>query len=445
MNWRAIETIKQIMISAANTVFGYKIDFDIALWSRTFIFSMAEAVFSVQTVVKYAQKMLYIKTARGEFLDLLGSYFGVDRKTGAQSKGTVNIRSSIIGVVIPFGTLMQAGNGYIFETVDAETTIKNEFTLLSFKIENGTAYCETTTEHNFANGQPVTLTLSASTLVATDGIVVTGSTSFQFTTDENPVVSDTGTCFDYFVEILAQSQLIGVDKNLESGTLQLIDTITNALDTIYVNSKLVGGADVEKDDAYRSRILNEVRKMKGVWTIQNVISAGLRVVGNENIIVDLPTLGIEAVSKVAGFQPIAGETVFYVIRRDSSDAIIYPVASSILAETKQSVISYGKLPANQAEGDIYAFSPLLQTIDLSLSIVPDTTSMRTAVQQSMSALFYDNEQFDNQMTVEKIELAGIASFDFDTGEKITSFSVVSPTTIPIVSKHIPVLGVISFV
>ena len=445
MNWRTIEAIKQIMISTANSVFSYKIDFKIALWFRSFIYGMAEAVFSVQTIVKFAQKMLYVQTARGEFLKLLGGYFGVDIKTGAKAKGTVNVCSDIAGVVFPFGTLGQAGNGYIFETVETGTTIKNEFTLLSFKIENGTAYCETTAEHNFATGQEIELVLSASTLTASDGIVVTDTTSFQFTTDEDPVASDTGTCYDYFVEVLAQSQLVGVDKNLESGSLQLLDTIADARDDIYVNSKLLGGADIESDDNYRSRILSEIRKLKGVWTIQNVISAGLRVVGNENIIVDLPTLGIEAVSKVAGFQPIAGETVAYVIRRDSSGAIMYPVASSILAETKQNIIAYGKLPANQAEGDIYAFSPQLQTIDLTLEIVPNTASMQTAVRESMASVFYDNEYFDNQMTVEDIENAGRESFDFDTGVKISTFTVNSPTTVPIVSKHIPVLGVISFV
>jgi len=445
VNWRTIETIKEIIFASAQKTFDYRLDFKIALWAKSFMIGTAEAVNSVQTVFKNAFNMLFPQYALGEFLDLWGEWEGIDRNLGSKASGSINACSDITGINFPYGTLFQSTDGFIYELTEDVTTAKVESTLSSFSITNGIAYAVTATEHEYATGQEVVLVLSELGTITSSAIVVTDTNSFQFSIDENNLTSDTGTTHDFFALATIQSVEIGLNQNIDSGNLQLIDTISDTRDSSYIKEKIASGADVEQDGPYRTRILNSRRQMKGVFTFDNVQLAGLRVSGNDSIINDPPITGAEDPVKIAGYQPRAGETVVYVVRRDSTGNIVTPVAQTILDETKAKIIEFGKLPANTVESDVHAFSPLLQVIDMSLSILPDTTSMRTAVGTSIDAFFYDNERFDTTISVQDIDVAISKTYDYVAGIKLDDFNIISPTSITPIAKHIPIKGVVTYV
>lgn len=443
MKFRTIENLKDVMKQGANKVLGYKIDFKVSLWLKAFIESMAEGLFSIQGVFKDAILQLFPQNATGEFLEMWGDWEGVPKNEAQPASGLINIigdGAGSIGVVIEAGTQFQSENGIIYETLSDVTMVEVEDTVDSFVISGGVATVETYGNHALASGQSVFLDILGIGSIEAENITVIDETTFSFLTDLGNVASS-GTMTNWFIEAEVEATSEGFDTNQDSGAvLNLIDSIDSTiLEQAYVKADgLTGGLDEEEQEAYRARIALSRQQMRGVFTDDQNVLAGLRVAGNSEIIVDNPVAGVEDIVKVAGFQPVAGEVVFYIIRRDENGDIDETVDPDILAETKQSIIDYGKLPSHVCEDDIHVFSPLLEPLDVTLSITPDNATNRTAVENSIKAWIQDNQSFDAVPTINGLISA------INATPNITGFSVSVPTSITVTAKHILVAGTITF-
>src|SRR6056297_876064 len=153
-NMKSIENITNIMKAAAQKVWSFRIDFTVALWVKSFIRGMAEAVFSVQEVVYLIRDKLFPQTATGEFLELWGSWEGVTRKDGKVATGKVNFvgDTSQLGNNIPYGTLFQSSNGNVYETIESKNIQEVTIDVHNFDAIAGTATVTTDIPHNYASG-----------------------------------------------------------------------------------------------------------------------------------------------------------------------------------------------------------------------------------------------------------------------------------------------------
>ena len=449
MKFRTIENLRDIMLQSANKVFNNKINWVVALWFKAFIMSMAEGIFNVQNILKNAINQLFPQTATGEFLEMFGGWESLPKKTGSPATGKVNIigiGAGSVGIIIPVGTSMQSQAGIVYETTDLKAIEEITIDLVDFYISSGKAYVQTDGNHNYSNGQKPELSLSGfGSIIPDDGIIVTDDDKFEFDTDESPFSFAGGTSKDYFATINVESISLGFVTNINAGELALVSTISpDVSDTILIQTAIKNGSNPETDDAYRARILLSRQQMRGVFSVEQVVSAGLRIDGNTRIIVDKPIPGTEETPKNPGFQPIPGETVVYVIRDLPDGSIETPVAPAILDETKTAIIEYAKLPAHVSSDDVYVFSPLLNPVDITLKVFPDTATMRIAVENSIDAFFKDNVAFDEESQMNALISAINETQDLTTGALLQDFEIVTPATIPFAPKHITVKGTITF-
>lgn len=439
MNWRTIQNLKDLMIQSAQKATEFKINFKVALWAKAFIESMAEGLFSIQSIFKDAIYQLFPQYAKGEFLAMWGKWEGLPKIEAQPASGTINVvGDGVAGVIIPESTQFQSGDGIVYST-QAEAEIVEVVTVISdITISSGIATVTTATAHLLASGQSPDMVLDVLGAIVAESITVIDSVTFTFQTDEGNM-SDAGTMTNYFVAVEVEALSEGLETNSVAGTaLNLVDDIDDLKEQAFVLTDLTGGADEEDDVPYYARIALSRQQMRGVFTNDQNILAGLRVAGNSQIIPDNPTAGVEDTPKVAGFQPRAGEAVFYVIRRATDGSIESPVDADILAETKQSILDYGKLPSHVCSDDVYCFSPILYEVDVTLSIVPDNATVQTAVENSIKAYFQDNEAIDGNPT-----LNGLVSAINGT-QGLTSFVMTLPVSITVPDKNTATAGTITF-
>ncbi len=145
----------------------------------------------------------------------------------------------------------------------------------------------------------------------------------------------------------------------------------------------------------------------------------------------------------AGMVPAPGQVAVYVLR--DNDANIIPT-QTILDQTKDAIILDGALPAHSAEADVFVLGPIVTEVDFTFSVIsPDTPTMRTAIEDQLSAFFEDTVDFEQTVT-ENSYLGAIQNTqDLDTGELLLSFSLSAPVgDIVVDSGEIAVLGDVTF-
>jgi uncharacterized phage protein gp47/JayE len=253
-------------------------------------------------------------------------------------------------------------------------------------------------------------------------IYVISETAFQYqkTTLPSAPSGTGGTYTAFFARVDVQAEEVGADGNLSPDTeLSLVDSPDPKLIAANViNSGLHGGLDEETDSDYRARILQSRSEIEGVFTIEQIRRSALTVVGNTRAFVVTPN----DVTQPA--QPLPGQVEVYVFRDDDPSPI--PNAA-ILAQTKENIIAFGKLPANTSVDDLFVFAPTLVIVDFVFdSISPSTPGMRSAIEAQIKAFFIDSAEFATNVP-ENSYLAAIQNTqDLITGDFLKTFSLTAP-------------------
>jgi hypothetical protein len=186
---------------------------------------------------------------------------------------------------------------------------------------------------------------------------------------------------------------------------------------------------------YRQRIITSRGKLEGLFTPEDIELAARSIAGNTRVFVIRPT----QTSTV----PAIGQTAVYVLR--DNDISIIP-SQYILDETKAKIIADASPPPNMILDDLLVLAPTLVVVDFDfVSLVPDTPTMRVAVENTLTAFFTDTVQFESDVKRDSYRGAIQNTQDPESGQLLESFELSAPTTdITVLEGEIASIGVVTF-
>lgn len=412
-------------------------------WARAFADGNAALAQAITYLVRDLEKQLFPQTATDEFLDLWGGYEDLPRNDESPSQGLVTVNGTI-GTIIPVSTQFAGGNGINY-TSQAVATIQNVVQSITSLTRSGsTVTAVLPADHNLATG--IEVTISGFDQPEYNGlqiVEVNARNEFQYQITTTPVTPATGSG-QYSADIASisvKSVENGIETNLEGGaTLSFVTPIVGIPGSALAQfDGITGGASIESDELYRTRILLSRSIIEGVFTTDQVILASLSLSGNTRAFVKNPTLA----GAGGALDPVPGQVSVFILR--DNDPNILP-SQSILDQTKQAIIEDGALPAHTSEADLFVESPTLVETDFDFTALnPDTSTMRDAVNQQLIAFFEDTAEFETNIPEASYLGAIQGTQDLVTGQFIVSFALSTPTGDIIVGPgQIAALGNVTF-
>lgn len=355
----------------------------------------------------------------------------VPRTQPSQSSGFAVIQG-IEGRVIPLNSSFLANNK-VYKTVNTVEISEHSIALSSLSV-NGTMVTATTaSNHNFASN--ITVNISGATHEILNGdfvISVNGLNSFTYNISEETTTEET--------ENLISKAMIGVldmksvqsssDTNLSNGdALSIENKIDGVSDNAYTQfSGISGGSDVQPFNEWQANVVDRYRNPITYFNENNIKNVAKSVAGVTKV-------------WVKSIYPAVGQCTVYFIR--GNDENVIPDANEVrIVANKIKALSTVK----DDKDDIFVLAPTPKTVNFSFSeITPNTPNMRKAIQNSLNQLFEDEADLEKNMTEDDYRTAIKNSFDMETGTKLSSFVLTSPTgDITIGNGEFPVLGDITF-
>lgn len=367
-----------------------------------------------------------------EALEPFATIKNIPKNLAAISTGKAVI-SGEAGTVIPLGTNFIA-NDVIYKTkssveIDTQNILINEISC------NGKIVTVTTvSNHNFASNIPITISGCETEIFnGTFPITATALNKFTYQIDEVTTATETttGIATGTIAVLEVRSQTAGKNTQLGNGDALAIETqIAGASSNAYTMfSDISGGADDENFESWKNRV---------VYRYQNPITY----FNEANIITEAKK--IEGVTRVWVLKctPDVGQATIYFVR--DNDADILPDANEI-AIVKDRITALRTV--KDSDSDIYVFAPTAKTVNFTISdVVPDTPTMKTAIQNSLRQFFQDEVDLSKSLSLDKIKSAIQNSFDLETGKKLDNYTLVAPTEDIVCSTgELAILGTINFV
>ncbi len=408
---------------------------DPTIWGsfvRAFTDSNAGRSFDNQGLIKQLIKQLFPQTATGEPLERWGGYENIDKFAPTASSGLLTA-TGIIGNTIPALTQLRSETGNLY-TTEADSTIATQVISVSSLVRNGaTVTAVTSSAHGLASNIEALIAGAVETdYNGTFVITVLSATTFTYEITGTPTSPATGTitasCDCATVNV--ESNDTGLDQNLESGALLSLTTPISGVDAVaYAQiTGVVGGQDEEGDEAYRVRVFQSRANPIANFNPAQIEKLARSIQGVTRVLVKRITPAIGQV------------TILFV--RDNDDNII-PDGSEV-AEVKEAIID--KLPATSDEADVFVLAPTPVSTDYTFSAIsPDTTTMRTAIEENLIAFYADEVDFETDITEDKYRSAIIDTIDPETGDILASFTLSTPSgDITVTTNQIGVLGNVVF-
>ena len=133
----------------------------------------------------------------------------------------------------------------------------------------------------------------------------------------------------------------------------------------------------------------------------------------------------------------------YVFVLDDNNSPPTP-SSTTLTNTKVAIII--KLPANTPEDSVVVVGPFFESVDITISgLSTDTSSMRTAVTNSLNAFFEDSAGFAEDVKLNQLISAIQNTEDLETSQFVDDFSLDSPTAdVSVGNGSMAILGTVTF-
>jgi len=402
---------------------------------RSFLRSIADAIasrsFDLNKTIQQLVGQLFPQTATGTFLRRWGDYQGLPPLEATASSGDITI-SGTVGISVPALRKYTFGDA-IFTLVSEVTmaTISNSVT--SITRSGTTATVTTTGEHSLATG--ITATTSGADQTEYNGdfvVTVIDLTSFTYQVTGSPTTPATGTIlssFDGAVGTL-DSDGFGEAQNLDSGAQVNLSIAIIGIDTASFIGPVgvTGGTNNELDEDYSPRIISARSNPTALFNVGQIIIESQKINGVTRVFVKETT-------------PVAGQVEVYFLR--DNDEPINPDANEIQDVKDQLLLIK---PAFMDDTDLFVLSPTLVTTNFTFtSIVPDSPSMRDAIEASLDAFFAEDVKFETLVTSDAYRAAIQGSID-GTGASLISFTLSAPVgDITISTAEIAALGTVTFV
>lgn len=339
---------------------------------------------------------------------------------------------SITGVattIIPENTLLQS-DGLQYKTlseVEIASVVQN---VSSLTWSAGVATVQTSSDHLLASGMSATIAGATPTgLNTTATITVTDSDKFTYTTTESGSGSATGTITitTVFASVQIESLNAGEENNQDAGTqLSPVNPISGASTAFVQYSEIVGGTDLETDTDYETRTKDRIKN-----PVANFNAAA--------IINKITELGFVKRIFVQTATPDPGKVTIYCLKANNDVP-----TSTELTLIKNKVLEI--IPAPTSPAAIFVYAPTLVPTNYTFtSITPDTSTMQTAIQNSLTVFYETIPEIGTDITQTQYTNAIINTIDEDTGDLIEDYTLSSPSgTISISTGEIGTLGNVTF-
>lgn len=385
---------------------------------RTIVDSNSNRHYDNTLLIGQLQKELFpTENASVSSIQRWANYERLTPFSAAQSSGNA-VFTGVVGIPIPAETTFTNSSGSILTTINGGT-ISNITIAIDSLVRNGSTVTATVvggTEVPFA--QNISITVAGADQEDYNGdhqITVLTENSFSFEIETEPVTPATGTitasCNCFSIDLLSDE--FSADQNLGSGSpITLRSPIIGVNNIGYVSlAGLTGGRNTETNTSLLARTLESRSNV-----VANFNPAAIRKQITDNI------QGVTRI-KIKRVTPYIGAvTILFV--RDNDDNII-PDASEVL-EVKNSVLEI--LPATSEEDDVFVLSPTpIEEDFIFSSITPDTETMRTAIQNNITAFFEDSVEIEQSIQEDNYRAAITNTIDTSTGETLTAFNLSSPS------------------
>jgi len=223
----------------------------------------------------------------------------------------------------------------------------------------------------------------------------------------------------------------GADQNVIAGsTLTLQSPIIDVDDDNDVDSDSIGGGtDQEKDDSIRLRFIERIQNPISHFNVAEIINVAKTVPGVTRVFVQEITPNVGQV------------TVLFMRDNDLSTPI--PDGSEV-AEVKTALDAIR--PGNTDTLDLIVAAPTpVLTNFLFSSITPDTSTMKTAITNSLIQFFSERTDPGTDVVEEAYNAAIFNTVDTITGAELSAFTLTTPTgDIVVTAGEIATLGSVTF-
>lgn len=376
----------------------------------------------------------FVNTCKNEeALEPFAKIKNISRNTAEISKGNAVI-VGLSGSVIPLGSIFVANN-IKYRLANTVEIAKQSININKISCNGTIVTVETSSNHNFASNITVTIEGCATEKFNGDYVITaTGLNTFTYNIEsDEPIIAledNIGTASATIGVLTLSSQTTGKDTNLNNGDALAIETAiagvgSNAY-TMY--SGISGGTNEEDFASWKERVEYRYQNPITYFNEANIITTAKTVEGVTRVWVKSCT-------------PEVGQVTIYFVR--DNDANIIPDANEI-AEVKQKIV--GLRTAKDSADDIFVYAPTEKIINFKFSeISPNTSTMKTAITNSLKQLFDEEIDLGKNLTLDKIKSYIQNSFDMETGKKLDTFVLNIPNAdIECADNELATLGSITF-
>ena len=394
--------------------------------------SWAFRIFDFYEKLKELLVQFFWDTAELPFLSRWASIFGITTNAATQATGNI-VAQGVAGSAIAISTKL-AVSGVQYTTTIAAVITAQTISIVSLTRFGETVTATTASDHNLATNINVTIFGAIETEYnGLQDIIVISPTAFTYLITTTPTTPATGIITADFdtalISIQADTGFFGSETNQSNGTqLNFVTPVPGVDNEAFVDfNELTGGADQETTEDNRIRFLNRVQNPVANFNVAAIEQAVLRISGNTRVFVNEVT-------------PAIGQVTTFFTR--DNDGII-PTSGDV---TRAKAAVDAIRPANTAEADNIVSAPTPKVIDfVFLSLIPNTVTMQNAINLNLDVFFQEKTAVSQDLTENEYVAAIQNIIDTDTGDRITSFALLTPSgNVSVALGELPVKGTVTF-
>lgn len=375
---------------------------------------------------------LYPQTATGEYLERWAQYEGLSRLAATPSQGFITVTGTAL-TSIPASTEWRTSDNILIYSLNSETLAATTYTISTLTRSGTTATATTSTDHTIATGMQVVISGATETdYNGTFEVLVTATDEFTYEVSGSPSTPATGSPqVDYTgASIEVEAVEPGIDGNLLTGAqLQVTSPIVGLDSDAFVQyDGLSGGTDEETDESLRARVLYSRANPVANFNESDIVLKAQEVNGVTRVFVNRIT-------------PYVGAVTVAFMRDNDVDPI---PDSTEVAAVRASLLEI--LPAQTDPNDLIVQAPTPVSVDFTFTnITPDSLTMRTAIENSLTVYFDDEAEYETDIDEDKYKAVIINTIDIETGLSLQSFTLSAPSgDVTITTGEIGILGTVSF-
>jgi uncharacterized phage protein gp47/JayE len=403
-------------------------------WLGALVTAFANRVFDFYYALRQAELEAIPDTAVIN-LEQWAAIWSVLRTAATPAIGNMVVTGTAGGSIVTGATATTwvSSDGMRYSATSAGVIVLQSLAVDTLTESGGLGTLTTVSDHLIASNVLITVTGANQSEYNQAGVActVTGAKTLTYAVSGSPIDA-TGTVLLGFtsVSIPVQSLDFGEDENQDFDTvLTLVSPITDVDDNSSVDyGELGGGTDQETDSSLRARLLDRIQNPIAHFNAAEITAVAKSIPGVTRVFVEEIT-------------PDVGSVTIYFMRDNDDDPIPSP---SEVTEVKIAID--GIMPANTDTIDVIVAAPAEESTDFTFSAIdPDTSTMKTAIENSLAQFFAERTDVGVDVVEEAYNAAIFNTVDLVTGAELTSFTLNTPAAdITIASGEIGTLGNVAF-